>query len=105
MDIRLTRQARSDLGDIREFTIQTWGQDQWHRYFAGIVAMFERVTVEQKCGRPRDALRPRMRSLDYQKHLIFFEPITHAGGAVVILRIVHQRRDIAALSYHDDSDA
>ena len=105
MDIRLTRQARVDLEDIRIFTTQTWGQDQWHRYFAGIVAMFERATVDQKRGRPRDALRPRMRSLDYQKHLIFFEPITHSGGAVVILRIVHKRRDIAALSYHDDPEA
>jgi toxin ParE1/3/4 len=105
MDIRLTLQARVDLEEIRTFTIETWGQDQWHRYFSGIVATFERVTVEQKCGRPRDALRPRMRSLDYQKHLIFFEPITYAGGAVVILRIVHKRRDIAALSYHDDPEA
>ena len=102
MDIRLTLQARSDLEDIRIFTTQTWGKDQWHRYFSGLVTIFERVTSDKTCGRPRDALRPRMRSLDYQKHLIFFEPITHAGGAVVILRIVHQRRDIAALSYHDD---
>ena len=102
MDIRLTLQARSDLEDIRIFTTQTWGKDQWHRYFSGLVTIFERVTADKTCGRSRDALRPRMRSLDYQKHLIFFEPITHAGGAVVILRIVHQRRDIAALSYHDD---
>ena len=105
MDIRLTLQAQSDLEDIRVFTIQTWGQDQWHRYFAGIVAMFDHITADKTCGRPRDALRPRMRSIDYQKHLIFFEPITHADGAVVILRIVHRRRDIAALSYHDDPEA
>ena len=104
MDVRLTRQARRDLEDIRRFTVESWGQDQWHSYFAGLVAAFERVTVDSRCGRPRDALRVRMRSVDYQKHLIFFEPITHARGDVVILRIVHQRRDLAALSYHDDPE-
>ena len=102
MDIRLTPQARNDLEDIRSFTIEAWGQDQWHRYFTGIVEMFERIAVQKMCGRPQDALRPRMRSLDYQKHLIFFEPITHAGGETVVLRIIHQRRDIAALTFHND---
>ncbi len=102
MDVRLTRQARGDLEDIRRYTISLWGQDQWHRYFAGLAAVFERVTADSLCGRPRDTLRARMRSFAYQKHLIFFEPIAHAGGEVVILRIVHQRRDLAALSYHDD---
>lgn len=105
MDVRLTRQARRDLEDIRRFTIESWGQDQWYRYFTGLAAAFERLTLDRKWGRPRDALRVGMRSVDYQKHLIFFEPIRHAGGDVVILRIVHQRRDLAALSYHDDLGA
>ncbi len=102
MDIRLTRQARRDLEDIRRFTVETWGRDQWKTYFAGMVAAFQRVTQDGKCGRPRDSLRFGMRSLEYQKHLIFFEPVAHAGGETVVLRIVHGRRDLAALSYHDD---
>lgn len=102
MDIRLTPQARRDLQDIRRFTVGTWGNDQWHRYFTGLVSAFERVMRDEGCGRPRDSLRYGMRSLDYQKHLIFFERITHAGGEPVILRIVHQRRELAALHYHDD---
>ena len=102
MGVRLTPQARRDLDDIRRFTVETWGQTQWLNYFAGLVAAFQRLTRDARCGRPRGALRIGMRSFDYQKHLIFFEPIAHAGGEVVILRIVHQRRDLAALSYHDD---
>lgn len=105
MDIRLTPLARRDLEDIRRFTVEIWGQDQWRRYFTGLVAAFEHATRDRKCGRPRDNLRYGMRSLDYQKHLIFFEPITHAGGETVILRVVHQRRDLAALVYHDDPDS
>lgn len=105
MDVRLTRQARRDLEDIRRFTVETWGQDQWHGYFAGLVAAFQHVTLDMTCGRPRDAMRRGMRSLNYQKHLIFFEPITHAGGGAVILRILHEKRNFAALSYHDDLEA
>ena len=101
MDIRLTWLARRDLEDIRRFTVETWGPDQWNRYFTGLMAAFQRVTIDNKCGRPRDTLRPNMRSLSYQQHLIFFEPIAHAGGETVVLRIVHQRRDLSALSYFD----
>ena len=43
MDIRLTLLARQDLEDLRRFTIDTWGQEQWRRYFAGIVLAFEGV--------------------------------------------------------------
>ena len=105
MDVRLTLQARRDLEDIRRFTVEFWGQDQWHSYFTRLLAAFERATLDTKCGRPRGILRPRMRSLAYQKHLIFFEPIAHAGGQTVILRVLHERRNFAALSYHDDLEA
>ena len=104
MDIRLTLLARQDLKDVRRFTTDTWGQEQWRRYFAGIMLAFERVTRDGKCGRARDDLRPGMRSLPYQKHLIFFEPIGHAGGDVVIVRIVHQSRNLAALAYRDQME-
>lgn len=101
MDMRLTRQARGDLEDIRRYTVQTWGQDRWLSYFNGLMAAFERASSDGTCGRPRDDLRPGMRCLGYQQHLVFFQSIAHAGGATVILRIVHQRRDLAALSYYD----
>lgn len=35
-----------------------------------------------------------MRALVYERHLIFFAPVASSGGQPVILRIVHQARDI-----------
>jgi toxin ParE1/3/4 len=102
MEIRLTLLARQDLDDIRRFTIETWGREQWLRYFSGIAQSFERITRDGSCGRARDTLRAGMRSLPYQRHLIFFERIDHAGGEIVILRVVHQSRNLAALSYNDE---
>jgi toxin ParE1/3/4 len=104
MDLRLTVLARQDLEEVRRFTIDTWGQEQWRRYFTGIMAAFERLTRDGSCGRARDNLRHGMRSLPYQRHLIFFEPIDHAGGEIVVLRIVHQSRNLAALAYRDQTE-
>ena len=43
-----------------------------------------------------------MRSLVYERHLIFFAPVDDFDGRPVILRILHQRRNLAALLYFDD---
>jgi toxin ParE1/3/4 len=43
-----------------------------------------------------------MRSLVYEKHLIFFAPVASFDGRPVILRILHQRRNLAGISYLDE---
>ena len=99
---KLTRTARRDLDDIRKFTLEHWGRDQWLRYYAGLSAAFDRIASDAKSGRKRDAIFAGIRSLTHEQHVIFFIPIRRAGDAVVIVRIVHHRRDIAALSFHED---
>ena len=44
------------------------------------------------------------RVIYYGRHIIFFSPIAAAGGAPVVLRILHQRRHLPALAYYDDLD-
>jgi toxin ParE1/3/4 len=102
---RLTRTARRDLEDIRTYTVARWGRDQWLWYFAGLSEAFERIANDPQSGRQRDRLLLGLRSLTFGQHVIFFSPIRYAGGATVIVRIVHQRRNISALSFSDDSDA
>lgn len=102
MRAKLTRTARRDLGDIRSYTIENWGRDQWLRYFAGLSAAFERIADDPICGRPRNLIAKGLRSLTFEQHLIFFHPIQHAGGAVIIVRIIHQRRNLDALAFNDD---
>ena len=45
---------------------------------------------------------PGLRSVGYKRHVIFFARIAGAGGEPVILRIVHQRRNMPALIYYED---
>lgn len=105
MMIRLSRLARQDLDEIRDYTIDRWGRAQWLRCYRGLAAAFERIEAEPMSGRSRELFDPGMRSAPCGQHLIFFAPIKAAGGRPVILRIVHQRRYLPALAYYDDLDA
>lgn len=42
--------------------------------------------------------------MNYRRHVIFYARISAAGGDPVILRIVHQRRNMPALIYYEDVD-
>jgi len=98
----LSGRARRDLDEIRDWTIATWGREQWQVYYRGLGAAFRRIATEPSCGRARDMLGAGMRSLVYEQHLIFFSPVASFGGQTVILRILHQRRNLAAVTYLDE---
>ncbi len=100
--VRLTLTAQRDLAQIRDFTTESWGAAQWRSYFLGLTHALETIAQNPNTGRPRDIIRTGLRSLSYESHLIFFRPVRHAGGAVVILRILHQRQNLAALQFMQD---
>jgi len=104
MLLKLTHLARQDLDDIRSYTVERWGRAQWLTYYRGLVHTFEQIAVNPMAGRNRDLFRKGMRSISYGRHIIFFSPIDAAGGELVILRILHQRRHLPAMVYYDDLD-
>ena len=104
MTIRLSGQAKSDLEEIRTYTVETWGRDQWLVYYRQLVTAFERITGDPDAGRDRSLFVPGMRSFNCQRHVIFYKRLDAADGAAVILRIVHQRRNMPALVYYEDLD-
>ena len=102
MTVRLSQRALKDIQDIRSFTMERWGDAAWMRYFVGLSAALDRVADDPASGRPRDAFLTGMRSLTYERHLIFFMPARDSDGRTAVLRIIHQARNLAALSYHDE---
>lgn len=103
--ILLSRLARADLEDIRRYTAETWGRAQWLVYYRKLVQGFEYIARNPDAGRDRSLFVPGMRSLNCEKHVIFYQRLDVANGAPVVLRIVHQRRHLPALVYYDDLDA
>jgi len=102
MTVRLSRLALRDIEEIRTFTVQHWGRAQWLRYFAVLSAALDQIATDPSCGRPCALIRSGMRSLSVQRHVIFFAAPSEPGARVAILRIIHERRNFAALSYHDE---
>lgn len=54
MAIRLSGQAKSDLEEIRSYTVETWDRDQWLVYYRQLVTAFERITRDPDAGRDRN---------------------------------------------------
>ena len=104
MTIRLSRLARRDLDEIRRYTLDTWGREHWAKYYQGLVRAFEGITANPDRGRDRSLFAPGMRSVNYGRHIIFFTRIKMAGNDPMILRIVHQRRNLPALVYFENLD-
>ena len=105
MSIKLSSLAQSDLDEVRRYTMEVWGRDQWLKYYRGLVHVFERITENPTTGRDRRLFIEGMRSVNFEKHTVFFKTLEAAGGAPVILRIIHQRRHMPALIYYEDLDS
>ena len=102
MTTRLSHLAQRDLDEIRHYTIETWGRDQWLIYYRGLVRAFEGIAADPDGGRDRSLFAAGLGSVNYKRHVIFFARIAAADGEPVILRIVHQRRNMPALVYFED---
>jgi toxin ParE1/3/4 len=102
MKIRVSSLAQSDLDKIRRYTIEIWGREQWLKYYHGLVQVFARISADPTTGRDRGLFVEGMRSVNFEKHTIFFKPLDAAEGAPAILRIIYQRQHMPALIYYED---
>jgi toxin ParE1/3/4 len=100
MSFRLSSLAEADLDDIRAFTLERWGRDQWQAYYRDLALAFERLAENPAVGRRRDVLRPGLRSLPCGSHVIFYRLLP--GGVVGIARILHYRQSAEALRAADE---
>jgi len=102
--ITLSHLAQQDLDQIRHYTLEHWGRDQWLKYFRGLANTFELIAAEPNKGRDRSLFHPNMRSMNCEKHVVFYMPIKANKNQPVILRITHQMQNMPALVYYEDLD-
>ena len=102
MSIRLSRSAQRDIAEIRTYTIKQWSREKWLHYFADMAAIFDKISENPSMGRPQDALLEGMRSVTFQRHMIFYLPAHTRTNQTAVLRVLHQRRNLAALRFADN---
>ena len=90
--IVLSTTASGDLDDIAEYTLRQWGPDQAERYLAELqTTINDLAEAAERHGRALDTLRKGLRFVRHKDHYFIFYRIM--GEEVVVIRILHQRRD------------
>jgi toxin ParE1/3/4 len=90
-DVRLTDLARADLAQIRDYGVEWFGNAAAERYLAGLHRALLLLSDHPRAGQERPEFRQDVRSLPHRPHRILY---TVADDGVLILRIIHQARDV-----------
>ena len=88
----LTPAADADLGNIWDYTYETWGFDQADKYFDLILACCEAIAAGTARSKFVEGLAEGLRVHRCQHHYIFFL----VGSRPVVLAILHERMDFFA---------
>lgn len=72
MKFVLTFNAKQDLIKIRQFTLQTWGQEQSKKYLSGLKAQLTLLAEQPRMGKPRSDIATNAYSFPYVSHMIYY---------------------------------
>jgi len=88
--VRLAAEARDDLRDLLQHSLETWGRTEHDAYRAAIQQRFASLAEYPELGRPRDDLFSGCRGLSIRQH-VAYDLLEEAH--VVVVRILHGRRE------------
>ena len=91
-EFRFTPKAQGDLDGIFDYTVTHWGLSQALRYTdlieAACAGLAEAPLHSQDCG----LVRPGYRRRNVGQHVVYFRV---ASYGITVIRILHQRMDVA----------
>lgn len=87
---RLSSRAESDLSEIADYTIESFGLDQARRYVEGLEVCFQALADRSSEGRSAAELAPGLMRFRQQSHVVFYMPDEEG---VLIVRVLHKSMD------------
>lgn len=87
----LTPEAQSDIVDILNYTIETWGEEQAVKYSDKLRTGFELLLENPLLGMQRDDIIPGNRIWRIEKHFAIYRL---EESQISIIRVLHVNRDI-----------
>ena len=69
---RFSRLGETDLVNIGDYTLRTWGAAQTIKYLDELESACERLASSPLSGRPCDDIRPGLYRFEIGKHVIFY---------------------------------
>lgn len=90
----LSPAAQADLSEIWDYTAENWGTEQANRYILAVRDACASLADGRRRGRAIDDIRPGYRKLAVLSHFLFYRVAD--TGLIDVVRILHQRMDVAA---------
>jgi len=87
--LRLTADAKTDLIEIRHYTIRQWSLEQSKKYLTELRQTFHLLTQKPGIGKPRPDIGPTILSFPHARHVIYF---TVYEQQLVIFAVLHKNR-------------
>jgi toxin ParE1/3/4 len=85
---RFSRRAEADLLSIGDYTLRTWGKAEAARYVGELEVCCQTLSDNPASGRLCDEIRPGLRRLEHDKHVVFYR---QERAGILVSRILHQR--------------
>lgn len=95
MKYELSKAAQRDLENIWLYTYENWSAEQADRYYDLLIDEIEFIAVKPQAGKDQGHIRDGYFRTKVKSHYIFYR-IDPRKKLVEIVRILHQRMDIAA---------
>lgn len=89
-DYNLSSKADGDIDNIVDYTLETWGESQTHKYVSELLQFLQSLAKNPNLGRSASEYSPLLKKYNFKAHTIFYEP-TKSG--VFVVRILGQARD------------
>lgn len=90
MNVRITHEARADLGRIWLYTARNWGERQADIYIDLLMLRIRWLTENHGPWIPRPDIRDGLYFYPEQSHAIFF---TRHASHIDVLRLLHERME------------
>jgi len=85
-----TKQAESDLQDITDSTLKSWGVRQTVIYLNGLEELAQNLAEFPELGTNRDHFIKGLISFPYRSHILFYTKQEHG---ITIIRVLHKHMD------------
>ncbi|NIV43176.1 MAG: type II toxin-antitoxin system RelE/ParE family toxin [Candidatus Dadabacteria bacterium] len=87
----LSLPAEQDLSSIYDYTFNEFGELQAVKYLTGIEQKVLNIVESPELGIKREEIRQGLRSIVYEKHVIFYRVM---NDTIRIIRVLHGSRDL-----------
>jgi len=96
---RLTPDARSDLIQIRRYTLAQWGSEQSKKYLSELRQVINLLSETPKMGTQRSELSAEVFSFPHSSHVIYYH---YHEKQLVVFAVLHKR--MVPMTHLEDRD-